>query len=105
MKYSPRCATFAACWRVADDPSRRNGPNEQAPTAADIVQRRYDRLIACALHRFCCAGAVCLALVLGGADSAAADDPAPDAGGAVPQLPPPGIFGRFNPATEPFIPD
>src|SRR5258708_34239501 len=30
MKYSPRCATFAVCWRVADNPSRRNVPNGHA---------------------------------------------------------------------------
>ena len=69
------------------------------------MQRRYDRLIACALHRLCCIGAVCVALALGGAEAAADDHPAPpDAGGAAPQLPPPGLFGWFNPATAPFIP-
>jgi Omp85 superfamily domain len=68
------------------------------------VQRRCDRLIARALHRFCCAGAVCAALVLGGADCLADDHPAPDAGGAAPQLPPPGLSQWFNPATAPFIP-
>jgi hypothetical protein len=68
------------------------------------VRRRYDRLIACALHRLCCIGALCVALVLGGADCAADEHPAPDAGGAAPQLPPPGLSGWFNPATAPFIP-
>jgi len=62
-------------------------------------------LIACALHRICCAGAVCVALALGGADAAADDHPAPpDAGGAAPQLPPPGLSQWFNPSTAPFIP-
>jgi hypothetical protein len=61
-------------------------------------------LIACALHRLCCTGAVCVALVLGGADCVADEHPAPDAGGAAPQLPPPGFSQWFNPATAPFIP-
>jgi outer membrane protein assembly factor BamA len=61
-------------------------------------------LIACALHRLCCSGAVCVALVLGGADCVADEHPAPDAGGAAPQLPPPGFSQWFNPATAPFIP-
>ncbi len=61
-------------------------------------------MIACALHRICCTGGLCLALALGAADSAADDHPAPDAGGAAPQLPPPGLSGWFNPATAPFIP-
>jgi hypothetical protein len=61
-------------------------------------------LIACALHRLCCTGAVCVALVVGGADCVADEHPAPDAGGAAPQLPPPGFSQWFNPATAPFIP-
>jgi surface antigen Omp85-like protein len=61
-------------------------------------------LIAGALHRLCCFGASYLALALGSATCMADNPPAPDAGGATPQLPPPGLSGWFNPATAPFIP-
>jgi outer membrane protein assembly factor BamA len=47
---------------------------------------------------------VCVALALGPAGALADDHPAPDAGGAAPQLPPPGLSQWFNPATAPFIP-
>jgi outer membrane protein assembly factor BamA len=56
------------------------------------------------VHRLCCAGALCVALALGPAGSLADDHPAPDAAGAAPQLPPPGLGAWFNPATAPFIP-
>jgi hypothetical protein len=68
------------------------------------VQRRYDSLIARALHRLFWSGAVWVALMVGGADCVADDHPAPDAGGAAPQLPPPGLSQWFNPTTAPFIP-
>ncbi len=45
-----------------------------------------------------------MALALVGAECLADDHPAPDAAGAAPQLPPPGLSQWFNPATAPFIP-
>jgi outer membrane protein assembly factor BamA len=47
---------------------------------------------------------MCVALALGPAASVADEHPPPDAGGAAPQLPPPGLSQWFNPATAPFIP-
>jgi outer membrane protein assembly factor BamA len=47
---------------------------------------------------------MCVALALGPAVSVADEHPPPDAGGAAPQLPPPGLSQWFNPASAPFIP-
>jgi outer membrane protein assembly factor BamA len=47
---------------------------------------------------------MCVALALGPAASVADEHPPPDAGGAAPQLPPPGLSQWFNPASAPFIP-
>jgi outer membrane protein assembly factor BamA len=47
--------------------------------------------------------ALCLCATLCGA-VAGADEPAPDVGGAAPQMPPAGLSQWFNPSTAPFIP-
>jgi outer membrane protein assembly factor BamA len=48
--------------------------------------------------------AACLLAMLSGAVAHADEHPAPDVGGAAPQMPPPGLSQWFNPSTAPFIP-
>jgi len=50
------------------------------------------------------ATALCLFVAFGGVRAVADEHPAPDAGGAAPQLPPPGLSSWFNPSTAPFLP-